>query len=136
MNAVPPPTTCADRTFLASPHRIGITIDCPDPASAAAFWERFLGYQRRPHAEGSTYVTVDCPEHVAGPPHLTFQQVPEPKTSKARAHLDLFVDHARPLTQQMLAAGAQQVSVTEAGEWTTRVLTDPAGNEFCVIGPD
>ncbi|HET9773272.1 MAG TPA: VOC family protein, partial [Acidimicrobiia bacterium] len=24
----------------------------------------------------------------------------------------------------------------EAGEWTTRVLQDPAGNEFCVIGPD
>jgi hypothetical protein len=29
-----------------------------------------------------------------------------------------------------------QVSRTEAGEWTTRVLQDPAGNEFCVIGPD
>jgi hypothetical protein len=35
-----------------------------------------------------------------------------------------------------LAAGASSVSRTEAGEWTTRVLQDPAGNEFCVIGPD
>ena len=35
-----------------------------------------------------------------------------------------------------LAAGASLVSRTEAGEWTTRVLQDPAGNEFCVIGPD
>lgn len=130
------PTTPGGRTPLASPHRIGITIDCRDPDVAAAFWERFLGYQRRPQSEGSTYVTVDCPEHVAGPPHLTFQRVPEPKTGKTRAHLDLFVDNAQPLTRQMLAAGAHQVSVTDAGEWTTRVLTDPAGNEFCVIGPD
>lgn len=130
------PTTPGGRTPPASPHRIGVTIDCPDPDSAAAFWERFLGYQRRPHPAGSAYVTVDCPENLAGPPHLTFQRVPEPKTDKARAHLDIFVDHAQPLTRQMLAAGAHQISVTDAGEWTTRVLTDPAGNEFCVIGPD
>mgnify|MGYP006196473027 CR=1 FL=1 len=26
-------------------------------------------------------------------------------------------------------------AITVAGEWTTRVLRDPAGNEFCVIGP-
>lgn len=136
MNAELPTTTGADRKVLAFPHRIGITIDCRDPDSAAAFWERFLGYRRRPHSAGSTYVTVDCPENVAGPPQLTFQRVSEPKTGKARTHLDLFVDHAQPLTRQMLAAGASQVRVTDAGEWTTRVLTDPAGNEFCVIGPD
>ncbi len=136
MNAEPPTTTGVDSTVLAFPHRIGVTIDCPDPDSAAAFWERFLGYQRRPHTEGSAYVTVDCPGSVTGPPHLTFQRVTEPKTGKVRTHLDLFVDHARPLTRQMVAAGASQVSVTDAGEWTTRVLTDPAGNEFCVIGPD
>ncbi|WP_026189352.1 VOC family protein [Salinispora mooreana] len=131
-----PTTTGADRKVLAFPLRIGVTIDCPDPDLGATFWERFLGYQRRPHSEGSTYVTVDCPENVAGPPHLTFQRVPETKTGKARVHLDLFVDNAQPLTRQMLAAGAHQISVTDAGEWTTRVLTDPAGNEFCVIGPD
>ena len=36
----------------------------------------------------------------------------------------------------MVSAGAVMVSVTEAGEWTTRILQDPAGNEFCVIGPE
>jgi hypothetical protein len=67
---------------------------------------------------------------------VTFQTVPEPKTAKVRLHLDLFVDHARALVNEMLAAGATSVSLTEAGEWTTRVLQDPAGHEFCVIGPD
>jgi hypothetical protein len=71
-----------------------------------------------------------------GPPVVTFQSVPEPKTSKARIHLDLFVDEAQPLVDEMRAAGASLVSCTEAGEWTTRVLQDPAGNEFCIIGPD
>ena len=62
--------------------------------------------------------------------------MPEPKTAKVRLHLDLFVDHALPHVEEMVAAGASPVSRTEAGEWTTRVLQDPAGNEFCVIGPD
>jgi len=43
---------------------------------------------------------------------------------------------AQPLVDEMLKAGASSVSRAEAGEWTTRVLLDPAGNEFCVIGPD
>ena len=116
--------------------RIGLTIDCPDPDLLAQFWERCIGYRRRPAAEGSPYVTVERPDGLDGPPHLTFQRVPEPKTSKSRAHLDLFVDHAEPMMAEMIEAGATLIHVTDAGEWTTRVLQDPAGTEFCVIGPD
>jgi hypothetical protein len=36
----------------------------------------------------------------------------------------------------MVDAGATLLTTTAAGEWTTRVLHDPAGNEFCLIGPD
>jgi hypothetical protein len=116
--------------------RIGITIDCPDPDQLAAFWGRFLGYRRRPGGGGGPYVTIDRPEGAEGPPHVTFQQVPEAKTTKARTHLDLFVEHAAPMVREMIAAGATSLTTTEAGEWTTRVLQDPAGSEFCVIGPD
>jgi hypothetical protein len=116
--------------------KIGITIDCPDPEQLATFWETFLGYVRRPDGGDGPYVTIDRPAGADGPPHLTFQRVPEAKTAKVRTHLDLFVEHAEPMVAEMLAAGAAPVSITEAGEWTTRVLLDPAGNEFCVIGPD
>ena len=46
------------------------------------------------------------------------------------------VEHAQPTFADMLSAGATTLQITEAGEWTTRVLQDPAGNEFCLIGPD
>ncbi len=116
--------------------RIGITIDCPDPDPLATFWERFLGYARRPGGADGPYITIDRPDGADGPPHVTFQRVPEAKTAKVRTHLDLFVEHAAPMVDEMVAAGATSLAITEAGEWTTRVLQDPAGNEFCVIGPD
>ncbi len=68
--------------------KIGITIDCPDPDQLAAFWEKFLGYVRRPDRGGGPYVTIDRPDGTDGPPHLTFQRVPEAKATKVRTHLD------------------------------------------------
>jgi hypothetical protein len=114
--------------------QIAVTVDCPDAAQLASFWERFLDYTRRPGAPGGPYVTLERGDGSPdGPPLLTFQTVPEPKTSKARLHV---VERAHPLVDDMQAAGASLLSRTEAGDWTTRVLLDPAGNEFCVIGPD
>ena len=115
---------------------IGVTMDCPDPDVAATFWETFLNYRRRPTRPDSPYVTIERPTAATGSHFVTFQRVPEPKTTKARVHLDLFVDHAQPMFDAMIAAGATAVHTIPAGEWTTRVLQDPAGNEFCVIGPD
>ena len=116
--------------------RIGLTIDCPNPDELAQFWERFLGYRRRPSGADSPYVTIERPDGVDGPPHITFQRVPEPKDAKVRAHLDLFVDHAGAVVTEMIDAGATLVERTEAGEWTTRILQDPSGTEYCVIGPE
>jgi hypothetical protein len=115
---------------------IGVTMDCPDPELAATFWETFLHYRRRPTRPDSPYVTIERPEPGDGLALVTFQRVPEAKTTKARLHLDLFVDHAQPIFEAMIAAGATAVHTAPAGDWTTRVLQDPAGNEFCVIGPD
>jgi hypothetical protein len=115
---------------------IGVTMDCPDPELAATFWETFLNYRRRPSRPDQPYVTIERPGSSDGLALVTFQRVPEPKTTKARVHLDLFVDHAQPILEAMIDAGATAVHTIPAGEWTTRVLQDPAGNEFCVIGPD
>lgn len=117
--------------------RIGLTIDCDDPDRLASFWAVFTGYRCRSGAGGNgPYVTIDRPDGVDGPPHITFQRVPEAKTVKVRIHLDLFVDHAEPVVSEMIESGARLVERTEAGAWTTRIMQDPAGNEFCVVGPD
>jgi hypothetical protein len=115
---------------------IGVTVDCPDPELAATFWETFLQYRRRPSRPDSPYVTIERPDGSDGLAQVTFQRVSEPKTTKARLHLDLFVDHAQPMVEAMVSAGATALRAMPAGDWTTRVLQDPAGNEFCVIGPD
>lgn len=115
---------------------IGVTMDCPDPDLAATFWETFLNYRRRASQPDSPYVTLERPEGSDGLAVVTFQRVPEPKTTKARVHLDLQVDHAQPMFDAMIEAGATAVETIPAGDWTTRIVQDPAGNEFCLIGPD
>ena len=88
-----------------TPRQVGITVDCADADQLAAFWERFLGYTRRSAAPGSPYVSIDRGDDGPdGPPFLTFQTVPEPKETKVRLHLDLFVDRARPYVEEMVAA--------------------------------
>lgn len=81
-------------------------------------------------------MTIERPDAGDGLALVTFQRVPEPKTTKARVHLDLFVDQPQPIFDAMIAAGATALHTIPAQEWTTRVLTDPAGNEFCLIGPE
>ena len=113
-----------------TPRQVGVTVDCADAAQLAAFWERFLGYARRPGGPGSAYVTIerrdDGPD---GPPFVTFQTVPEPKEGKARLHLDLFVDHARPLVDEMLVAGASSVLTDHQPLELARQTPSPASRE-------
>ena len=56
-----------------TPRQVGVTVDCADAGRLAAFWERFLGYTRRPGAPGSSYVTIERHDDVPdGPPFVTF----------------------------------------------------------------
>jgi catechol 2,3-dioxygenase-like lactoylglutathione lyase family enzyme len=122
-----------------SPPLIGVTIDCPDPETVARFWQEFLGYERRPdqpHEVDGQHVSLFKPSGVPGLHHVTFQRVQEPKVGKARAHLDLWVQHAAPIFERMLAAGATPVETRDDPPVVSRVLRDPAGNEFCLIGRD
>lgn len=65
---------------------------------------------------------------------LLFQDVPEPKTTKNRLHLDI---HAEPgqldeLVARLETLGASRVREVDqgmAGHWW--VMRDPEGNEFC-----
>ena len=66
-----------------------IGADAADPQRLAAFWALALGYVREPGFDGpenASIIDPDDPSRAIG-----FLQVPEPKTSKNRFHIDLRV---------------------------------------------
>jgi predicted enzyme related to lactoylglutathione lyase len=68
---------------------------------------------------------------------LLLQQVAELKAVKNRLHLDLRVPDLAAETARVMALGARRVTddpIEEYG-WSWHVLTDPDGNEFCVLQP-
>jgi hypothetical protein len=85
-----------------------------------------------------------CPDDAPGDPaaevsvpglDLLFLAVPDAKTVKNRAHLDLRpTDRTRDEeVERVLALGAVQVDDRRNADGTGWVvLTDPEGNEFCV----
>lgn len=117
-----------------------LAIDCADPVALARFWCAVLGYEVRDERDG--FVTIGSPALPEGrerpgtvPPELTFAPVPEGKTVKNRLHIDVNptdLDQAEEVAR-LLELGARHADVGqgEADSWV--VLTDPQGNEFCVL---
>lgn len=110
---------------------IAVTIDGADPHPLAAFWSALLdlpldddplpGWARIGRAEGPL-------------PVLTFQPVAEPKQEKVRLHLDIGVDDIdRGITQVLGLGGSKTGERHEYDEDVVVVMTDPAGNEFCLV---
>jgi hypothetical protein len=139
---------------------IQVVMDCADPARLAAFWATALGYELQPPPEGfdsweAFLTSVGVPESawnsrsaIVDPdgtgPRLYFQQVPEPKSSKNRVHLDVNAGGGSDVSdeerrarvsakvEELVTAGASIFrDMEENGEhWV--VMQDPEGNEFCV----
>ena len=104
-----------------------ITIDCGNATDQAGFWSQLLD---APVDDGATEFFATVGRAAGRVPVLMFIQVPEPKSTKNRVHLDL---HATDWTDQVARAvslGATHVSdFDEYGtQWAT--LLDPEGNEF------
>ena len=115
----------------------------PDPPDGAADWPTWLAAQGVPEEQWGAAFALEGDE---GQPRLFFQRVPEPKTAKNRLHLDLqvsggrHVDHGtrtdlvEAAVTRLVAAGATVVARQEAlGHLDHVVMTDPEGNEFCVV---
>ena len=140
--------------------QVQITFDCHDADAQATFWAGVLGYQVEPPPDGfaswpefleANGIPVPEPGAISAivdpngtGPRLLFLRVPEPKTAKNRMHLDVQVGHRGQdpgerrrmidaKVAELLALGATHVTDfdTHEGVWT--VLTDPEGNEFCVV---
>jgi predicted enzyme related to lactoylglutathione lyase len=112
--------------------RLVVVLDCADADELADFWVTALGYRRT--AFTMPYVRLSDP--AMRWPDLLLQQVPEPKRGKNRMHLDLQVLDVHAETERLVAAGATVVEPAHDDDgFLTVVLTDPQGNEFCVLRP-
>ncbi|MFJ3543034.1 VOC family protein [Streptomyces rubiginosohelvolus] len=118
-----------------------LAIDCADPSALARFWCSVLDYEVQGVEEGEEVVTIGPPSVPEGknrpgpvPPALTFARVPEGKTLKNRLHIDVNpTDREQDEeVERLLELGARRADVGQGGaSWV--VLTDPEGNEFCVL---
>jgi hypothetical protein len=111
-----------------------LTFDCHDPRVVAAFWCEALGYELE-EADDEAAAVRD-PRGVGWP--LLFLVVPEGKTVKNRAHLDLRPPRSMAEeVERLRAAGATVVRRVDEGGSSWTVMQDPEGNELCVLrGPE
>ena len=111
-----------------------LCVDSADPQASATFWENALGW-RRTH-DSADEVALEPP---AGSPEdgvspdILFLRVPEPKDVKNRLHIDLRPDDQAAEVARLEAIGATRTSVGQGEGVTWVVMTDPDGNEFCVL---
>lgn len=118
----------------ASVSRLTYTLDCCDAETLSAFWAEVLGYSLYgPHG---SFWTLLPPESVHEP-WFVLQQVDEPKSGKNRMHVDIHVVDLDEELRRLEALGAHRVSddAVAMGTFSWLVMSDPEGNEFCIVSP-
>jgi predicted enzyme related to lactoylglutathione lyase len=116
--------------------RLGwIQVDCADPEVLASFWSEVLGAQIDSPPLGNPPHYVGLVPHTPDEPVLSFQRVPETKTTKNRLHFDISVDDVEAATVRIEALGGRRLHTRDFNEYgfNWRVMADPEGNEFCLI---
>jgi predicted enzyme related to lactoylglutathione lyase len=120
--------------YLGGRGELVIVIDCSDLQRSADFWTAVLGYVDA-GASSSPYRKL-LPADGVGV-EVLLQRVSDSKRQKNRVHLDLRTPDLESEVSRVRGLGAAAVTsepVLEEG-WRWHVLTDPDGNEFCVLQP-
>jgi predicted enzyme related to lactoylglutathione lyase len=112
---------------MADPN-IDVVIDCSDPETLATFWAEALGYTQA-GLFGQYFVLLPT---VREYPPVILQRVPEPKTTKARIHIDLRVPDIETEAHRLEALGARRIDIGQGDNPGWIAMADPEGNEFCV----
>ena len=108
-----------------------IAIDAVQPRLVADFWCHVLGWRVVDEDDG---VVSIGPSDGTGPT-IDVAPVPESKTVKNRLHLDLRADGVPTADEleRLLGLGACRTDVGQGADATWLVLSDPEGNEFCLL---
>jgi predicted enzyme related to lactoylglutathione lyase len=109
-----------------------VVVDALDPAGLAEFWASATGWPLV--APSSSGASLRPP--VAGLPFLEFVPSTSPKSAKDRLHLDVAPfakDDQHKEVERLLSLGAAHADIGQGPDVRWVVLTDPEGNEFCVL---
>jgi hypothetical protein len=107
---------------------INITFDAVDPGQLAAFWAAVTGRQLAESTPDVALLTS-----ATEPVRLLFLKVPEGKTSKNRLHLDFHAADRAAEVARVCSLGAMEHATHHDYGLTWTVMTDPEGNEFCIV---
>jgi predicted enzyme related to lactoylglutathione lyase len=110
-----------------------VVVDCADPRAMARFWGEAMDWTL--HEVTDDHALLRSAKGVG--PYLEFLRTPHLKDMWNRVHLDLLpypVDGQAAEVARLEALGATLADVGQ-GDVPWKVLADPEGNEFCVLGP-
>jgi catechol 2,3-dioxygenase-like lactoylglutathione lyase family enzyme len=120
--------------------RIGeLVLGCREPDVLARFWCEVLGFVEldREEDDGSVeMVEIGPSEGWGGPqPTIILSRRDELETGRSRLHIDVNAtdrDQDAEL-ERLLKLGARPADVGQTGDEGWHVLSDPEGNEFCLL---
>jgi catechol 2,3-dioxygenase-like lactoylglutathione lyase family enzyme len=107
-------------------------INVADLDRAIAFWTAALGYVVR--SSDSTFAVLTDPRRRWS--NVSLQLSKTPKQGRNRLHLDLYTTDQPGEVARLESLGAQQPPWEYPPDADFVVMTDPDGNEFCVIQTD
>ena len=109
--------------------RLGSTvINCADIERMTRFWSRALGLIPSPTEPGGDFRVLRGDRS-----NLSLQRSRTPVTARDQMHLDLYSPDQAAEVERLTALGATFVRHHEDPDDDYVVMTDPEGNEFCVV---
>ncbi|MFX4294260.1 VOC family protein [Streptomyces bohaiensis] len=107
-----------------------VVVHAEDPAALGQWWADALGWVVVYTSEHEFEIRA-TPDRLPG---LAFIRINEGRKAKSRLHVDFRPDDQEAEVARLVAHGARRVDIGQ-GEQSWVVLSDPEGNEFCVLGP-
>lgn len=121
--------------------RLTVVLDCHDPDSLVEFWSVALGYTLHDKLDEYRVLVPDAastgtrasPAEIHGPVFI-LAKADNPKAGKNRMHVDVHPDDAEAHLTRLQRLGGRLAGerVERWGIWW-QVMTDPEGNELCVV---
>jgi Glyoxalase-like domain len=113
-----------------------LCVDTADPTRLAGFWESALGWRRTLERDDVVVLEPPAGSREDGVvPDLLFVRVPDAKAGKNRLHLDLRPQDQNAEVARLELLGARRADVGQNPDVSWVVMSDPDGNEFCVLRP-